>query len=347
MISRLTDTLARVGRPASLWTSPDGSRVLVLPYGGRILGLFTALSDRNFFWTNPALDNSETAEAYYHGPQWHNSGGERTWLSPEVEFFLPDYPSLKTYFQPREFDPGSYELESRRDEWILRNSFTARMARSKSTVRLRINKGIAPAKDPLTNAEANLSSSLQYAGFTLRTGLEILENTASAQLNLWSLLQLPHGGTMILPTYGHAQVIHFMGSISSDDLQVSNSIVRYKMHDAGEHKIGVPALFATGRIGYLLLNGDASTLVVRNIIINPSAKYLDTPWTAQDSVGAAIEVCSVNSDLGAFSELEHHAPAIGGAGGNTECEDISQVWAYRGSEDAIRSAARILLHPSL
>ena len=34
---------------------PDGSRLLLLPYGARVLGLFAPGSDENFLWTHPAL----------------------------------------------------------------------------------------------------------------------------------------------------------------------------------------------------------------------------------------------------------------------------------------------------
>jgi hypothetical protein len=36
----LVDTLAAAGKPTEVWTSTDDSSVLVLPHGGRILGLF-------------------------------------------------------------------------------------------------------------------------------------------------------------------------------------------------------------------------------------------------------------------------------------------------------------------
>ena len=110
MNRKLAETLANVDKPTETWTSPDGSAALVLPYGGRILGLFAPESERNFFWTNPALGAAETARAYYQREEWHNSGGDRTWLSPEVDFFLPDFPKLDRYWQPREFDPGNYQV---------------------------------------------------------------------------------------------------------------------------------------------------------------------------------------------------------------------------------------------
>jgi len=347
MISVLVDTLTQVGKPPIIWTSVDGSRVLVFPYGGRILGLFSPVSDTNFFWTHPALQSGESARAFYQSANWHNSGGDRTWLSPEVDFFLPNYPSLDTYFQPREFDPGSYELTTENGGLTLENRFTSRLSRSKQTAHLLVTKRLAQAPDPLRELNIGGFSQLQYAGFGLCTRLEILQSSGSVELNLWSLLQLPHGGDLIIPTYSRASVIHFMGKIPASDLEITDRFVRYKMHAKGENKIGVPPLYPTGRVGYLLRKGAESSLLVRNFVVNPSAKYLDKPWTAPTSGGAAVQACSIDSNLGAFSELEYHAPAIGASTGHSVCEDTSQVWAFSGPEDVIIRAARLLLCSTL
>lgn len=110
MNGKLVATLASADKPTEAWKSPDGTVALVLPYGGRILGLFTPGSERNFFWTHPALAAAETARDFYKSAQWHNSGGDRTWLAPEVDFFFPNFPNLEPYWQPREFDPGNYQV---------------------------------------------------------------------------------------------------------------------------------------------------------------------------------------------------------------------------------------------
>ena len=54
----LIDTLNQVGKSTHVYHSPDGTEVLVLPYGGRILGLFSAGSEENFFWTHSALESA-------------------------------------------------------------------------------------------------------------------------------------------------------------------------------------------------------------------------------------------------------------------------------------------------
>lgn len=347
MRSRLIDTLTRVGKTPATWTSSDGSRILVLPHGGRILGLFSPASEKNFFWTHPALSSVESAEAFYQSADWHNSGGDRTWLSPEVDFFIPNFPSFDIYFQPREFDPGTYELTTENGELVLQNTFTSKLSRPKHTARLQITKRLAPALNPLRELSSNSFSQLEYAGFALHTRLEILESTGPVELNLWSLLQLPHGGDLIIPTFSRASVMHFMGEIGADDLSTTDQFIRYKMCAKGEQKIGVSSLYLSGRIGYLHENGADATLLIRNITVNPSAKYLDMPWESPGPTGAVVQACNVDSKLGAFSELEYHSPAIGGTTGVSICDDTSQLWAFSGSREVILCAARLLLCSTL
>jgi hypothetical protein len=119
------------------------------------------------------------------------------------------------------------------------------------------------------------------------------------------------------------------------------------MRASGEHKLGVPAPLAIGRVGYFLPAGKDTSLVIRNFLINPSGEYVDVLWTGDDKVGSAIEACNVNSRLGAFSELEYHAPAIGGASGDSARDDESQVWAFRGPEERVLQVMRLLLSPDL
>ena len=84
--------------------------MLILPCGGRVLGLFSPKSEENFYWTNTALKSAKTAREFYASDQWHNSGGDRTWLAPEIDFFFPNFPRLDKYLQQRSLDPGRYKV---------------------------------------------------------------------------------------------------------------------------------------------------------------------------------------------------------------------------------------------
>ena len=187
------------------------------------------------------------------------------------------------------------------------------------------------------------ANTVQYAGYTQHTALR-LETQATAQIGLWNLVQMPHGGELLISTYSRSQPKVYMGSIEPGDLIVSDQLVRYRMRAKGEHKIGLRGVAMTGRVGYLYTaNSAESALIVRNFFVNPSGEYVDVPWRETENFGFAIQACNVDSRLGSFSELEYHMPAIGGATGLTSHEDVSQIWAFRGPAESIQAIANRLL----
>lgn len=342
----LVDCLNGIGKPTESFRTPDGSTVLVLPHGGRTLGLYAPGNAENFFWTNPALNAHASARTFYASEAWHNSGGDRCWLAPEVDFFFPDYPSLERYFQPRQFDPGNYQVTRTSDGLQLVNRLKIAPARSKRTVELEMSRTLAPAANPLRHERgaADLLQ-LEYAGYTQQTSLAFL-GAPAARVGAWNLIQMPHGGDLLVPVYAKTQPKIYFGEIPPADLTCSDRLVRYRMNSGGVHKIGVRAVATAGRVGYLYPTGGRSALIVRNFFINPSGEYIDVPWTDTEDLGYSVQACNVvHDELGSFSELEYHIPAVGEGTGRTRCDDVSQVWAFRGPSDLVRAAARILLSP--
>jgi len=345
MDQHLFDTLASVGRSPMTWLASDGSAALVLPYGGRILGLFASGSTENFLWTHPALASVDAAREFYASAEWHNSGGDRTWLAPEVDFFFPQYPDIAHYHQLRELDPGHYRIADA-ESLCLVNRATLLLTRCQARVELEITKRIGPAPNPLRDEALGAAlADVQYAGYTLRTTLAWIDaGQAATPVGLWNLLQMPHGGTLLAATSTRAVSKAFFGELRAEDLEVTEHLLRYRMTAAGEQKLGLRAATVTGRVGYRYAVGEGRwALVVRNIFVDPSGMYVDVPWQEPEDRGYAIQACSVNSSLGCFSELEYHAPAIGPGTGRRSGEDVSQVWAFRGPRAAIDQVARSLL----
>ncbi|MGA7566337.1 MAG: hypothetical protein WBW53_09730, partial [Terriglobales bacterium] len=171
-------------------------------------------------------------------------------------------------------------------------------------------------------------------------------NSSDAPLvGLWSLTQMPHQGELFIPTYSRTDPKIYFGLVDAppDELTVGDRLVRFKMRAAGEHKIGLLSMATTGRIGYIYPAGNKHALIIRNFCVNPSGEYADVPWTDPDDRGYSTQACSVNSRWGMFSEMEYHAPAIGGNTGLRQMEDRSQLWAFRGSRDDIVKIAQALL----
>jgi hypothetical protein len=349
MLQQLINTLSTVGKTTELYETDDGTRLLILPYGGRILGMFAPGSDQNFLWTNSALNSSESARAFYASDDWQNSGGDRTWLAPELDFFFPKFPNIDIsgYWQPRSLDPGNYEIVRRDGVVKLLNNLKLEGFRSKKWVELEIAKSVASAPNPLRYEKTLRAGAVQYAGHTLTTSLRIVgRSSGNAPLvGLWSLTQIPHQGELFIPTYFKSEPRVYFGleNTPPDEVSVREHSVRFKMRAPGEHKIGVRAVATTGRIGYIYAVGDQKALIVRNFSVNPSGEYADVPWTEPDDKGYSTQACSVNSRWGMFSELEYHSPAIGGDTGQSQMEDRSQLWAFRGAPSDIHRIAHSLL----
>src|ERR1700689_3416400 len=177
MLQDLVATLKAVGKFPEIHQTDDGTRLLVLPYGGRILGVFAPGSDENFLWTNSALNTVESARAYYASEDWQNSGGDRTWLAPELDFFFPKFPNIDIagYWQPRSLDPGNYELTKTSAGVKLTNRLKVDAFRSKKRVELEITKSVAAAANPLRYDSEIGGCQVEYAGHTLLTSLKIVD----------------------------------------------------------------------------------------------------------------------------------------------------------------------------
>jgi len=341
----LVNVLKKVGKPTQVYQSPDGTRVLVLPYGGRVLGLFSAKGEENFYWTHPALESAAAARAFYAGNQWHNSGGDRTWLAPEVDLFFPHFPRLDGYLQQRSLDPGDYRIVETDGAFKLVNRLTVSLSRFETNATLRITKSLGPAPNPLRHERDLDLSGLEYAGYTQSTSLELIGRSRAtpAQLGLWNLVQMPHGGDLFIPTYSRSEPRLIMGAIPSEDLRVDERLIRYRMRQSGEHKISIRASATCGRVGYLYPSGNDECLIIRNFAVNPSGEYVDVPWNDPGHRGFSTQACNVNSGLGQFSELEYHIPAVGYGTGRTSCHDEAQVWAFRGPKPQVLRACGLLV----
>ncbi|MBN2581145.1 MAG: hypothetical protein JXB10_19345 [Pirellulales bacterium] len=343
----LLKNLAAAGHKTFWSQTPDGSRILLLPYGARVLGLFSPSNDTNFFWTNPALNQPATAKRLFQSDGWHNTGGDRTWLTPEIDVFFPDYPRCRRHVEQPALDAAEYRLEARDDGVALTRAMTLRFHRAGRTMRLQLSKEIGPAANPLRRETAvkKLMAKIGYAGYTQRTRLRLLGASARAPLpvGIWNLIQLPLGGEMLIPTYVQTGPRLLFGDVPPQALSTEPRCLRFRINLPGEHKIAVRAAASTGRVGYVWKDRRDWSLVVRNFFIDPSGEYVDVPKDEPTDFGYAIHAVNVSSALGDFCEMEYHAPALGCHPRSIEGADVSQVWAFRGPRAAIAGLSERLL----
>ena len=351
MMPTLGTRLDRAGQPVRFLTFADGTRVLVLPAGGRLLGLYPPESDDNFLWTNPALARGATARTCFDRTGWINPGGDRTWLAPEIELFIGDLTRPgETYAVQPALDPGCWTLTSATDtELCLTNATRLRLHRAGQQVGVRLCKHHRPAANPL-QFTALAGAGLQYAGYTQVTTIELEPVVdASIRLGIWNLLQLPLPGVMLIPTRFAVQPQVMFGTPSAAALSVAPHLVRWEMADSSANaKVGINAQPLTGRAGYLRQNASGGTadLVVREFAVDPNGDYVDALWEHPHEPGWVFQACCVRVGEDRFNELEYHAPAVTAAAGSNHGRDESRVWAFRGPGPAIAEAAATLLGES-
>ncbi len=347
MLADLRASLSAAGHATHLYEMPDGSRLLLLPYGARLLGLYPPDNDDNFYWTHPALRRPETASVVFGGSGWHNTGGDRTWITPELDIFFPDYPDTRRHWEPPQLDACEYEIMEDAGRIGMARNMSLHFARAHRDVEMELTKWYEPAPNPL-RWERDFVSSLacvRYAGYTQCTTLTLTNGSLdrATPAGIWNLIQLPHGGELLIPTYTRARPRILFGDIPADRLVCSDRLVQFRTDFPGEHKIAVRAAQATGRAGYLRRMGEVWSLVVRNFFVQPSGEYVDVPKDDPGDFGYAFHAVNVLSDLGDFCELEYHAPAIGRYKSQNSCLDVSQVWAFRGPAAFVRDIAHLLL----
>jgi hypothetical protein len=347
MLKAMTQTLAAAGKSLDIFVTPDGTRLVLLPYGARVLGLLTGGDEENFFWTNPTLDSVETARNMFAGGGWHNTGGDRTWIAPELDTFFTDA-TFAQYWQPRPLDMSDYVVERIGGGCRLSRQMSLHLARQNRDVSLRLAKWFGPAANPLRYERdmAALVGSVQYAGYSQRVTLSALDESANPfpALGIWNLVQLPPGGEMLVPLYSRAVPQKCFGDMPADRVVIEDHVLRVRADFGGSHKIAVKAASLCGRTGYVYTQNDRWSLIVRNFAVNPSGQYVDVQRHDLDDYGYAFQMCRVDEpDFGSFCEMEYHAPALGELPDPARSEDLSQLWAFRGTRSAIDAVTRKLL----
>lgn len=347
-LDTIAGSLTRAGQQPVPVALPDGGHLLILPRGGRLLGLFPAASDANFLWTNPALATGESAAAYLARDGWANPGGDRTWLAPEIELFIADLDRPgETYAVPHALDPGNWALTSVDESGVsLATEARLRLHRSQVEVGVRMGKSFRAADNPLDGTPL-AASGLAYAGYAQVTTLQIEpQPDTNVRLGLWNLLQLPPPGVMLIPTPERVHPRVVFGALSPEELTAEPHLVRWEMGRSGvDAKIALGASALTGRAGYVREASQAGTLdlVVREFAVDPSGEYVDALWEPPHETGWAFQACCVRTGAERFNELEYHAPAAAATEGSSLPRDESRVWAFRGPAAAIAEAAEVLL----
>lgn len=270
-------------------------KLLVVPGIARILGLWTDPSEASHLWINSETLPNLTVPKN----SWLNSGGHRIWIAPERQFFIRDLSNpLGTYLVPAAIDPGSWQIQCLPESVIMSIKTTVDTYGLNKQVPLTIVR----KTEPINEISFRLPSpEVAWAGYreavSLETNMEI-------KIGLWSLLQVPLGGTVTIPSAGSYKV--FFGDEGKQVQSSSDFLrIRYENDYKVDFKIGLKASTIKGNILWYEFPGVRR---IRFLAVKfekeGNLAYVDHPWSTPNDTGYLIQFfCGGHSG---FGELEIH-----------------------------------------
>ena len=321
-------------------SSGDGALLLTVT-GARILGVFLEGDDSNLLWTNPALTgNAATARRAVRAGEW-NLGGERCWISPEIELFFehPSTPHGDEYEVPADIDPGNYEIDRELGDGVnFVSSGTFLNRRTGIEVPFHLMRGISLCAAPVD------TEGLRYIGYEISSALSIVAaDEPTSSYGLWFITQIPAGGTLAFAVREKADLIDIYDSGVGDRCSCTDDCVFFPLRGDGRHKLGISSANATGRYAYLRpAENGAATLIVRQSAVFPGGLYADFPGNDRERRDVAVQAYADDGDLGDYGEMECHALAACAANGFF-ARDVSRVWCFAGPQERLQSIAERLL----
>lgn len=327
----------------------DGA-VLITRRGGRILGLFPAPDAPNLLWTSSAFDSVEAFRAFTTRTDgWHwNLGGDRIWIAPEITYNVRDRRDFGgTWAIPPAMDPGEYALAG--DDHSTALTAEVRLTGCEhgaviGETHVRVTRMIYPVPPPVY-----ADASVVCLGYEQQVTLGRRGSQPQPFSEVWNLVQLNAGGTLIIPVIGAVEASDYVAPVPDFARQVTNGALHLPLNGRQQFKIGYQSPCMTGRMGYLqqLPDGRAA-LLVRNFFNDPANLYAEEPPDQPGKTGHSVHVYNDGGavDQGRpFCEMECSGRTLGTFNGFTRsaAHDTFSLWAYVGAPDAIREIARNLL----
>jgi hypothetical protein len=318
-----------------------GNGVLALtPAGARVAALTFSEDEESLFFAHPALESCD-AKTLDLDDLVGGIGGDRLRFAPEFAYAWKtperDLVKFSNYAVQAAEDPAEYALTRTRTGARFEASPRLVDYRTGDSVEFAVRRDV----NPLDAAPCALPSGVRFCGYRLEHSVEMSADTRAAErmprpVGLWSLLQMPAGTTLLVPTRGPAKPMRYF---NAGMWTQSRDVVRWTLNGQTQSKIGFDWTQLTGRAAALRrVSNERWALIVRQFALRPGAYYPDAP-TLEQAGGQVVQLW----DGFGFGELEYHTPAVGPAPLPGSLQDVSELWAFDGGRDAIRGLGRELL----
>lgn len=278
--------------PVEHWES-DEACVRVCPERGRLLGI--RLNDEEALW---APDHVTEAWCL---------GGERLWLGPEADWHWQRLgePDFDYYEVAPSFSPDIWRVEASEEGFFQASlNVSLRSAHREARLELRLRKSLRMLRPEL------LAPGLQGIALRAETSLEILDGIRGQPVDLWSLIQIPFGGQIIVPTMDQPRPRDHFAPCPASEYAVDGRQLRIRIGGSSPFKLGLPALQSVGRVAYERPVNGGILVFARFFPLLPFAYYCDAPMADPGSQGDVLQFFNDGGEQGCFGEIEHRSHAI-------------------------------------
>jgi hypothetical protein len=317
-----------------LQTGTDGA-ALILPEYGRILGLWPYWRGENAFWTNPEFFRSLRTGA--KRTEWVNPGGDRMWLCPETEFFIPDTGRpLDTYGVPAALDPGAFACVSEKRAYSMENRGDLWAFRSEARIGFRIERRIR-VFEPQELALRWGTTYLRQAGYAEETVLEVFHSPVP--VGLWNATCLNAGGEAHIPLQKYWADTRLPSlPVGTVELEAGSAVIGCR--GDREIKASLEAAEVKGRGGYVVENGDSGRAVM---VLKEFEKAAPDRYAREITGDGGTHGVTVGVSYGGGGpscEIAFRSPATGGLLGRKKVLWKSSLWAFSGRTEEVRAFLR-------
>lgn len=307
----------------------------VSPLAGRIVAIALAENEESLFYINPEITDTErlrtVPEQLVAGP-----GGDRLRYAPEYAYAwgsaVPDVENFSNYGVQTNEDPGTFTMVEMSDGVNLRTDTSLVDKRTGKAVAFSVERRVSPINSPIDD----LSTGVRFAGYRLDQSVTIKHPEKGQQVDLWCILQMPIGTTLIVPTRERPEPLSYF---NQGNWVVEDDHLRWMYGGQSKAKIGLSTEQVTGRVGAVRqLRDGQRALVVRAFTVYPDRYYCDGPNAEQ----AGNQIFQAWDGFG-FGEVEYHTPAVGCSPLPDTCQDTSEIWAFVGTKEQIHELVQRLL----
>ena len=345
MLQKLCKALEACQIPYEVLDLDGGNQILVSQHGGHVFGPFGESCPDGLFWYPQEVTEEDSLRDFIKKRLW-NTGGDRVWISPEIQFNITDRSRFReTLKQPAVMDPGYYSLMRRKNQVVLHQTLSLP---SYNTVTgemyFDFKRTVQNAPNPLRRAKdaQELLCGVTYCGYE-----QVLDLTAESEEDIfaesWNLLQIRPEGTLFIPMYEPTSGTDHYEPAGEMEEVIEKGVL---LHITGQrrYKIAYPAAVLTGRFGYLSKTKEGLPyLLILNYPNNPSCMYAEEPPTMPGEKGYSIHIYNDDGNSGGFAEMECNLQTIGRPTGLNHSIDRVTKWMFFGEGKKLGQIAKRLL----